>query len=119
MQIDNNPLPVHTVELQNPKILIWQNRAESTKGKNVIIGEPRSEQKKKSLEASSKSSTLGARSEEGCQVCTDRSGDWSHRSLWRFSSRGARAAKKDGSAQTGLIGLTGLETGLTGHYESS
>ena len=66
MQIDNNPLPVHTVELQNPKILIWRNRAESTKGKNVIIGEPRSEQKKKSLEASSKSSTLGGQDQKKC-----------------------------------------------------
>jgi len=59
MQIDNNPFTVHTVELHNPKILIWPNQAKSTKGKNVVIGEPRSEQKKKSLEASSKSSTLG------------------------------------------------------------
>jgi hypothetical protein len=37
MQVDNNPFPVHT-ELQYPKILIWQNQAESTKGKHVIIG---------------------------------------------------------------------------------
>jgi len=50
---------MHTIELQNPKVLIRPNQAESTKGKNVVIAEPRSEQKKKSLEASSKSSTLG------------------------------------------------------------
>ena len=43
MQIDNNPFPVHTVELQNPKVLIWQSQAESTKGKNVVIGESRFE----------------------------------------------------------------------------
>ena len=59
MQIDNNPFPVHTVEFQNPKVLIRPSQAESTKGNNVVIGEPRSEQKKKSLEASSKNSTLG------------------------------------------------------------
>ena len=52
MQIDNNPFPVHTVEMQNPKILIRPNQAESTKGKNVVIGEPRFEQKKKFLETS-------------------------------------------------------------------
>ena len=52
MQIDNNPFPVHTIEVKNPKILIRPNQAESTKGKNVVIGEPKSEQKKKSLEAS-------------------------------------------------------------------
>ena len=86
MQIDNNPFPVHTVEFQNPKILIRPNQAESTKGKNVVIGEPRSEQKKKSLEASSKSSTLGGQDQK----------------------RGAR------SVQTGLTGLvTGL-TGQSG-----
>ena len=59
MQIDNNIFPMHTVELQNPKVLIRPSKAESTKGKNVVIGEPRSEQMKKSLEASSKNSTLG------------------------------------------------------------
>ena len=89
---------MHTVKLQDPKVLIRPSQAESTKEKNVVIGEPRSEQKKKSLEASSKNLTLGrARSEEGRQVCTnwsDRSNDRSDRSLWRFSARGARAAKK-------------------------
>ena len=59
MQIHNNPFLVHAVEIQNPKILIQPNQAESTKGKNVVIGESRSEQKKKSLEASSENSTLG------------------------------------------------------------
>ena len=52
MQIDNSPFSVHTVELHNHKVLIRPNQAESTKGKNVVIGEPKSEQKKKSLEAS-------------------------------------------------------------------
>ena len=52
IQIDNNPFPVHTFELQNHKVLIRPNQAESAKEKNVVIGNPRSEQKKKSLEAS-------------------------------------------------------------------
>ena len=43
MQIDNNPFPMHTVELQNPKVLIRQSQAESTKEKNVVTGEPRFE----------------------------------------------------------------------------
>ena len=64
IQIDNNPFPVHAVEIQNPKILIRPNQAESTKGKNVVIGEPRSEQKKKSLEASSENSTLGGQDQK-------------------------------------------------------
>ena len=86
MQIDNNHFPVHTVEFQNPKVLIRPSQAKSTKGKNVVIGEPRSEQKKKSLEASSKNSTLG----------------------WQDQKKGAR------SVQTGLTGLvTGL-TGPSG-----
>ena len=43
MQIDNNHFPVHAVEIPNPKILIRPNQAESTKGKNVVICELRSE----------------------------------------------------------------------------
>ena len=42
MQIDNNHFHVHTVDLQNTKVLIRPSQAESTKGKNVVIGEPRS-----------------------------------------------------------------------------
>ena len=44
-KIDNNPFPMHTVDLQNPKILIRPNQAESTKGKNVVIGDERPEKK--------------------------------------------------------------------------
>ena len=38
MQIDQNPFPVHTLELTNPKVLIRPHQTESAKGKNVIIG---------------------------------------------------------------------------------
>ena len=81
MQIDSNPFPGHTVDLQNTKVLIRPSQAESTKGKNVVIGEPRSEQKKKSFEASSENSTLGGQDQK----------------------KGARS----------------VQTGLTGHSESS
>ena len=43
MQIDQNPFPVHTLELSNPKVLIRPHQAASAKGKNVIIGEERNE----------------------------------------------------------------------------
>ena len=35
MQVDQNPFSTHThvLELKNPKVLIWPNQAESTKGK--------------------------------------------------------------------------------------
>jgi len=33
MQIDQNPFPVHTLELSNPKVLIRPHQAESTKQK--------------------------------------------------------------------------------------
>ena len=41
MQVDQNPFPMHAhvLELKNPKVLIRPSQAESTKGKNVIIGE--------------------------------------------------------------------------------
>ena len=80
------------LELNNPKLLIRPNQAESAKGKNIIVGEERSELSKSRQEAlvkkvpedSLKNSTLGgARTEEGRQVCSDRS-DRSDRSIWNF-----------------------------------
>ena len=61
MQIDQNPFPMHThvLELKNPKVLIRPNQAESTKGKNVIIGEERPEKKTLQNKTSRATSTLG------------------------------------------------------------
>jgi hypothetical protein len=97
MQIDNNPFPVHTVELHNSKVLIRPNQTESLKGKNVVIGEPRSEQKKKSLEASTvggQDQKKGARS-----VQTGPPGS--------LALGGHEQQKSAESAQTGLTGHTG------------
>ena len=41
MQIDKTPFPVHTLKLNNPKVLIRPEQAEGAKGKNVVIGDPR------------------------------------------------------------------------------
>ena len=41
MQIDKAPFSVHTLELNNPKVLIRPDQAEGAKGKNVVIGDPR------------------------------------------------------------------------------
>jgi len=42
MQVDKTPFPVHTLELNNPKVLLWSDQAKGAKGKNVvIIGDPR------------------------------------------------------------------------------
>jgi len=41
MQIDKAPFPVHTLELNNPKVLIRLEQAEGDKGKQVVIGDPR------------------------------------------------------------------------------
>ena len=41
MQIDKAHFPVHTLELNNPKVLIRPDQAEGAKGKNVVIGDPR------------------------------------------------------------------------------
>jgi hypothetical protein len=70
MQVDQNPFPLHTLELTNPKVLIRLDQAEKAKGKNVIIGEERSTEKKvmkvqnemlakKTPQSASKTSTLG------------------------------------------------------------
>ena len=45
MQVDQNPFSVHMLELNNPKVLIRPSQAEETKGKNVVIGDERSEKK--------------------------------------------------------------------------
>ena len=39
MELMKNPFPVNTMDLQQPKVLVWPHQAESTKGKNVLIGE--------------------------------------------------------------------------------
>ena len=71
MKVDQNPFPTHThmLELNNPKVSIWPNQAESAKGKNIIVGEERSELSKSRQEApikkfpedSLKNSTLGGK----------------------------------------------------------
>ena len=62
MQIDQNPFPVHTLELSNPKVLIRPHQAELAKGKNVIVGEERHEREvlqNKTSRVAAKASTLG------------------------------------------------------------
>jgi len=51
-QVDRNPFSIHTLELTNPKVLIWPNEAETTKGKNLIVGEERFESSEKGMKAS-------------------------------------------------------------------
>ena len=41
MQVDKTPFPVHTLELNNPKVLLQPEQAEGAQGKNVVIGDPR------------------------------------------------------------------------------
>ena len=39
--IDKAPFPIHTIDLNNAKVLIRSDQAEGSKGKNVIIGDDR------------------------------------------------------------------------------
>jgi hypothetical protein len=39
MQVDKQPFPINTMELQQPKVLVRPHQAEATKGKNVMVGE--------------------------------------------------------------------------------
>ena len=41
MKIDKSLFPVHTIDMNNSKVLIRPEQAEGAKGKNVIIGEKR------------------------------------------------------------------------------
>ena len=60
MQIDQNPFPVHMLELNNPKVLVRLSQAESTKGKNIAIGDERPE-KKLTLQTSQGAKILGGK----------------------------------------------------------
>jgi len=42
MKIDKAPFQVHTIDLNNAKVLIRPDQAKGVKGKNVIIGDERS-----------------------------------------------------------------------------
>ena len=39
--MDRTPFPVHTLELNNPKVLLRPEQAEGAQGMNVVIGDPR------------------------------------------------------------------------------
>jgi hypothetical protein len=41
MHVDRNPFPVNTNDLQDSKVLIRLEQAETAKGKNVVISEKR------------------------------------------------------------------------------
>ena len=41
MTIDKGPFPVHTIDLNNAKVLIRPDQAEGAKDSNVIIGDER------------------------------------------------------------------------------
>ena len=89
MQIDQNPFPVHMLELNNPKVLVRPSQAESTKGKNVVIGDERPEKKLKQKTPQGEK-TLGGQDKK----------------------------KKADNKSTGLTGHSGgltSSTGLTGH----
>ena len=96
MQIDQNSFPVHTLELSNPKVLIRPHQAESTKGKNVVVGEERHEKKvlqSKTPRVATEASTLGGQDKE----------------------KGANSESTGlTGSKCGLTGPTGSRTGLTG-----
>jgi hypothetical protein len=39
MQVDKQPFPVNTMELQQPKVLVRPHQDEATKDKNVVVRE--------------------------------------------------------------------------------
>jgi hypothetical protein len=43
MQVDWNPFPVNKLDLENPAVLIRPEQADTTKGKNLVVGDPRLE----------------------------------------------------------------------------
>jgi hypothetical protein len=41
MQIDRQSFPINTLEMNGKKVLIWLEMADKGKGKNIVIGDPR------------------------------------------------------------------------------
>jgi hypothetical protein len=41
MQVDKVPFPMHAIKAGPPAVLICSEQADTTQGKNVLIGEPR------------------------------------------------------------------------------
>ena len=95
MQIDQNPFPVHMLELNNPKVLVRPSQAESTKGKNVVIGDERPEKK------------LTQKIPQGAKILggQDKKKKADNKSTGLINHSGGL---------TSSIGLTGHVTGLTG-----
>jgi hypothetical protein len=48
MQIHRSSFPVNNLDLENPAVLIQLEQVDMTKGKNVVIGDPRPEKDAKS-----------------------------------------------------------------------
>jgi hypothetical protein len=49
MQVDKQPFPINTMQLQQPKVLVRPHQAEATKGKNVMVGEAKLDLRGKEL----------------------------------------------------------------------
>jgi hypothetical protein len=49
MQVDKQPFPINTMELQQPKIFVRPHQAEAIKGKNVMVGEAKTDLRGKEL----------------------------------------------------------------------
>jgi hypothetical protein len=49
MQVDKQPFPINTMELQQPKVLVRPHQAEATEGKNVMVGEVKPDLRGKEL----------------------------------------------------------------------
>jgi hypothetical protein len=41
IQIDRHPFPVNKLDLENPVVLIWPEQADTMRGMNVVISDPR------------------------------------------------------------------------------
>ena len=95
MQIDQNPFPVHMLELNNPKVLVRPSQAESTKGKNIVIGDERPE-KKLTLQTSQGAKILGGQDKK------------------KKADNKSTGLTGHNSGLSGPTGLSGLRTGLTG-----
>ena len=85
---DKASFPVHTIDLDNVKVLIRPEQAEGAKGKNIIIGEPRPKN------INDKIQVREVTTEDHCQ---------------NFKARGGRKflSKDESACNSGTTGQTG------------
>jgi len=90
---DKASFPVHTIDLDDVKVLIRPEQAEGAKGKNVIIGEPRLKNVNDKMQAREVTMEKTPDGKESMKITVKASRPWGQQSSSRDASRPAAQAR--------------------------